>query len=164
MPEIFSDPTFWVAVALGIFVVITIYLRVPGTVARQLDARADAIRGELDEAKRLRTEAEDVLKQYEAKRRDAEVEAQQIVAAAKAEADRLAQDAKAQLQAYIERRKKAAEQKITQAESAAIAEVRAAAASAAINAAEVVLKAQMTEAKADAIADAALRDVRAKLH
>jgi F-type H+-transporting ATPase subunit b len=164
MPEFMQDPTFWVGVSLVLFLIIAAYFGVPGMVAKQLDARADAIRSELDQAKNLRLQAEATLKQYEAKRAEAEAQAQGIVANAKAEAERLAAEANVQLQQQIERKTKAAEQKIAQAETAALAEVRAAAAAAAVQAAEAVLKGQMTESKGDALIDDAIRDLRAKLH
>lgn len=164
MEHLLQDPTFWVAVAMLIFLGVVFYLGVPGQMAKQLDARANAIRDELDQAAQLRRQAEATLKQYETKRADAEAQASQIVANAKAEAERIAAEANAQLQALIERKTKAAEQKIAQAETAALAEVRAAAATAAVQAAEAVLKGQMTEAKGDAMIDTAIRDLRAKLH
>jgi F-type H+-transporting ATPase subunit b len=164
MEHLIQDSTFWVAVAMAIFLVVMVYLGVPGMVTKMLDARADGIRDELDQARKLRHEAEATLKQYEAKRVEAEQQAQSIVANAKAEAERIAAEANAALQAQIERKTKAAEQKIAQAETAALAEVRAAAAAAAVQAAESVLKGQMTEAKGEALIDAAIRDLRAKLH
>jgi F-type H+-transporting ATPase subunit b len=164
METLVQDSTFWVAVALLIFLAVIVYLGIPGMVAKMLDARADGIRNELDQARRLRQEAEATLKQYEAKRVEAEQQAQAIVANAKAEAERIAAEANAQLQAQIERKTKAAEQKIAQAETAALAEVRAAAAAAAVQAAETVLKGQMTENKGDTLIDSAIRDLRAKLH
>jgi F-type H+-transporting ATPase subunit b len=164
MAELVQDSTFWVAVALLIFLIVIVYLGIPGMVTKMLDARADGIRSELDQARKLRQEAEATLKQYDAKRVEAEKQAQDIVANAKAEAERIAAEANAQLQAQIERKTKAAEQKIAQAETAALAEVRAAAAAAAVQAAEAVLKGQMTEAKGDTLIDTAIRDLRAKLH
>jgi F-type H+-transporting ATPase subunit b len=162
--DILNDPTFWVGVGLAIFVIVVVRMKVPGMVAAQLDARSAAIRNELDQAQRLRAEAQGILRQYEAKRGEAEVEAQAIIAAARVDAERIGKEAEAQLHAHIERRAKAAEQKIAHAESAAIAEVRAAAASAAIAAAEQLLKAQMTDAKADALADAAIKELGSQLH
>lgn len=164
MAELVQDATFWVAVAMAIFLILMVYLGIPGQIAKMLDARADGIRNELDQARKLRQEAEATLKQYESKRVEAEKQAQDIVANAKAEAERIAVEANAQLQQLIERKTKAAEQKIAQAETSALAEVRAAAAAAAVQAAEAVLKGQMTESKGDTLINSAIRDLRAKLH
>ena len=164
MSGLLEDPTFWVAVGTVLFVALVIWQRLPQTVAKMLDDRASAIRAELDEAKRLRGEAEALLKEYRAKTANAAQEAQAIIEAAKAAADRMGTDARAQLQTQIERRAKMAEEKIAQAEAEAIAEVRAAATTAATTAAAQVIGKGMTQAKGDALIDSAIRDLRTKLH
>jgi len=164
MSGLFGDPTFWVAVGTVLFIALVVYLRVPGMVAKMLDDRSAAIKNELDEAKRLREEAEILLKQYRAKTAGAEQEAKAIIDNAKEMADRLAIEARAQLEQQIERRAKMAEQKIAQAEADAIAEVRAAATAAATSAAAEVIGKRLTEAKSDALIEASIRDLRTKLH
>ncbi len=159
-----EDPTFWVAVGTVIFIAVVIWQRVPQMVAKMLDDRAAGIKSELDEAKRLRAEAEVLLNEYRAKTANAAQEAQAIVDAAKISAERMAADARSQLALQIERRAKVAEQKIAQAEAEAIAEVRAAATAIATAAAGTVIGKQMTEAKGDTLIDGAIRDLRAKLH
>jgi len=161
---VFEDPTFWVAVGTVLFVILIVWRRVPQMVAKMLDDRAAAIKAELDEAKRLRTEAEALLKEYRAKTANAAQEAQAIIEAAKEAADRMGADARAQLQVQIERRTKMAEEKIAQAESEAIADVRTAATTAAAAAAGAVIGKGMTEAKGDMLIDTAIRDLRSKLH
>lgn len=164
MSGFWEDPTFWVAVGTGLFIALIVYLRVPGAVAKALDDRAAAIKAELEEARRLREEAEVLLKQYRAKTAGAEQEAKAIIDNAKETADRLAIDARVQLEQQIERRAKMAEQKIAQAEADAIAEVRAAATVAATTAAAEVIGKRLTEAKGDALIEASIRDLRTKLH
>lgn len=160
----FEDPTFWVAVGTVLFIVLVVWQGVPQMVAKMLDDRAAAIKSELDEAKRLREEAEVLLKEYRAKTANAAQEAQAIVDAVKVSAERMAVDARAQLAVQIERRAKMAEQKIAQAEAEAIADVRAAATRVATAAASEVIGKRMTETKGDALIDSAIRDLRAKLH
>jgi F-type H+-transporting ATPase subunit b len=164
MTGLFEDPTFWVAVGTAIFIAVVVWQRVPQMVARLLDERAASIKAELDEARRLRQEAEVLLKEYRAKTANAAQEAQAIVDAAKAAAERMAADARAQLTVQIERRGKMAEEKIAQAEAEAIADVRAAATSVAAAAAAEVIGKGTTEAKGDALIDSAIRDLRTKLH
>lgn len=164
MSGLFEDPTFWVAVGTVLFIGVALWQRVPQMVAKMLDDRADAIRNELSEAQKLRTEAETLLKEYKAKTANAAQEAQAILDNAKASAERMAVDARSQLALQIERRAKMAEQKIAQAEAEAIAEVRAVATSVATAAAGTVIGKQMTEAKGDTLIDGAIRDLRAKLH
>lgn len=164
MSGVFQDPTFWVGVGTALFVLVLVRQKVPGMIARMLDERAAAIKAELDEAKRLRAEAEALLADYRKKTANAAEEAQAIVDNAKATADRLAADAKVQLEQQIERRAKMAEQKIAQAEADAIAEVRAAATSAATAAAADVIAKRMNDAKGDALINSAIADLGGKLH
>lgn len=164
LPLFMEDPTFWVAVGTLIFVALVIYLKVPGMIAAMLDARAAAIKNDLAEAKRLREEAEVLMRDYLAKTKNADSEAAAIVAAAKAESERMVVEAREQLSQQIQRRGKMAEEKIAQAEAQAVADVRAAATDAASAAAREVIRARMTETKGDALIDASIRDLRAKLH
>jgi len=164
LPPFMEDPTFWVAVGTVIFLCVVIYLKVPQMLAGMLDARADGIRSELAEAKRLREEAEALMRNYLAKTKNADSEAAAIVAAAKVESERMAAEARVQLAQQIERRGKMAEQKIAAAEAQAIADVRAAATEAATTAAGEVIRARMNDAKGDALIDASIRDLRTKLH
>jgi F-type H+-transporting ATPase subunit b len=159
-----EDPTFWVAVGTLIFVAVVIYLKVPRMLAGMLDARADGIRSELAEAKRLREEAEVLMRDYLAKTKNADSEAAAIIAAAKVESERMVGEARVQLEQQIQRRAKLAEDKIAQAEAQAIADVRSAATDAASAAASEVIRARMTESKGDALIDASIRDLRTKLH
>lgn len=164
MSGLFEDPTFWVAIGTTLFVLLTIRMKVPTMVTTMLDDRAAAIKAELDEAKRLRQEAEVLLAEYRKKTANAAQEAQAIIESAKASADRMAAEAKVQLAQQIERRAEMAKQKIAQAEADAVAEVRAAATSLATAAAAGVIARQMTEGKGDALIDGAIGDLRSKLH
>lgn len=130
---------FWVAVAFFAFIGILAYLGVPKKLLASIDARGAKIAAELAEAERLRKEAADLLKSFEAKRAAAEKEAEQIVAGAKAEAMRLEAEAKAKLDDFVARRTKQAEFKIEQAEREAVSDVRNAAVEVASRAAAAIL-------------------------
>ncbi|MBF9231818.1 F0F1 ATP synthase subunit B family protein [Microvirga alba] len=154
---------FWVAVAFVIFWGILFYKGVPAKMMGSLDSRGKRIADELTEAKRLRQDAEKLLKEFEAKRAAAEREAAEIVSSAKDEAERLAREAQEKLADFVKRRTAAAEAKIAQAESQASAEVRAAAVDAAVKASERVLKNEITGPTAASLVTKSLGDVRAKL-
>ena len=155
---------FWVGVGFFIFIGILGWAGVHKTILKGLDARATRITAELNEAKRLRLDAEKLLAEYEAKRVAAEKEAESIVADAKAEAGRIATEAEAAVDQFVKRRTAQAETRIHQAEAVATAEVRAAAADAAVRAAEVILKGQMAGAAGQSMLAAGLADVKAKLN
>jgi F-type H+-transporting ATPase subunit b len=133
------DATFYALVGLILFLALVVYLKVPGVVGKSLDARADRIRDELEEARRLREEAQSLLAEYQRKRKEAEKEATEIVAIAQREAHGMLEEAKKKTEEYVARRNKLAEQKIAQAEVEAVNEVRASAVDIAVAAASRIL-------------------------
>src|SRR5438094_10544419 len=106
---------FWVAVAFFIFVGVLIYYRVHKMIVAGLDQRTARIKAELDEARRLKEEAQALLAEYKPKQQQAEREAEGLIVGAKAEAEQLAAEAKAKLEELLSRRTKLAEAKITEA-------------------------------------------------
>ncbi|TPI37012.1 F0F1 ATP synthase subunit B [Mesorhizobium sp. B3-1-6] len=159
-----SLATLWATIAMLIFLGAVVYLRVPGMLAKSLDARAAKISGELEEARKLREEAQQLLGQYQQKRREAEKEAADIVAAAKREAELLASEAAKKTEDYVARRTALAEQKIGQAEREAISEVRASAVDIAVEAARALLAAKVDVKAGADLFKSALDDVKAKLN
>ncbi|HEY8594287.1 MAG TPA: ATP F0F1 synthase subunit B [Devosiaceae bacterium] len=157
------DAEFYVIVALVIFVAILFYLKVPQMAMRGLDGRIGEIEKQLEEARKLREEAQALLADYERKRKAAESEAQDIVTAAREEAERMTEEAAASVEDLIARRTKAVEEKISQAEAQALAEVRARSADVAVEAARVLLAQQVAE-NGDALIEEAIKDVGSKLN
>ncbi len=159
-----EDAAFWVLVSLILFVVVVVYFKVPWLVAASLDRRAEAIGKELDEAKRLREEAQSVLADYQRKAREAEQEAGEIVEQARREAAAYAAEAVQKADEYVARRTKIAEQKIAQAETGALQEVRALSADLAVAAAQRILTARVVGPEAEKLVAAAIGEVKARLH
>ena len=162
--ELLSDSHFWVGIGTLIFFGILLYLKVPAMITSALDARAAAISKELEEAQRLRAEAEALLQEYKKKRAQAEGEAATIVSEAKAEAERYATEARAALSTQIERRGRQAEEKIAQAEAQAVTEMRALAADRAIAAAEALLAARLDDKRAADLVKRSLEEIPSKLN
>jgi F-type H+-transporting ATPase subunit b len=160
----FAEPEFWVAVAFVILMGIFIYVGVPKTVLKALDHRADRIKAELDDARRLKEEAAKVLADYKARSASAEKEAAEIVSSAKAEAERIAAEAKTKMEDFVARRTKTAESKIALAEAQALADVRAAAADAAVAAASTILSQTVKGQVADDLLTKGIADIRQKLN
>ncbi|HZY11338.1 MAG TPA: ATP F0F1 synthase subunit B [Beijerinckiaceae bacterium] len=148
------DAEVFVAIAFLLFVAAVIYFGLHNKINEMLDARAAAIKAELDEAARLRAEAAALLQSFEQKKIAAEADAENIVAQARVEAELIAKEAHERMAEFVERRKQQAEQKIAMAEQQATADVRAAAADAAVRAAAIVLK---DEAKGE-VGDQLVRD------
>jgi F-type H+-transporting ATPase subunit b len=158
------EPELWVAVAFVIFVGILIYAGVPKMLVGALDDRAKRVQAELDEARRLKEEAQKLLAEYQAKQRQADDEAAAIIAGAKAEAERIAAESKTRMEEFVTRRTKMAETKIAQAEAQAVADVRAAAAEAAVAAAEKILTESVKGKVADDLIGRGIGDVKTKLN
>jgi len=164
MPHIIQEPEFWVAVAFVLFLGVLIYVGAHKALIGALDDRSARIKAELDEALRLREEAAKLLADYQRKQREAEREAEAIVAEAKAEAERVAAETRAKMEEFVARRTKLAESKIGQAEAQALADVRAAAADAAVAAAETILKDSAKGKIAEGLVAQGIADLRAKFN
>ena len=155
---------FWVLVSFVVFGLIVLYYKVPGMIAKILDERAETIRKEIDEARRLREDAQKLLADYQQKHRSAGQEADAIVEEARREAEAFAQETRAGLKDTLERRTKLAEDKIARAEAQAVDEVRAAAVELAIVAAEKILREKMAGAGGAALIDQSIRDLKGRLN
>jgi F-type H+-transporting ATPase subunit b len=155
---------FWVAVAFIIFVAIMFYMGLHRSILDVLDQRGARIKAELDEALRLKDEAQKLLAEYQRRHSEAEREAEAIIGSARTEAERVAAEARTKMEEFIARRTKMAETKIAQAEAQALADVRAAAADAAVAAAATILTDSTKGKVADDLIARGIRDVKAKLN
>ncbi len=155
---------FFVAIAFVIFVIGMLYLKVHKMAAAALDGRAASIKSELDEAQRLREEAQHTLAEYQRKQRDALKEAEAILAEAHDEADRIETAAAQRTEAMLKRREQQALDMISAAEVEAIAQVRNAAVDVAVEATRKLLSDSVGGPKGDELIDAAIRELPGKLH
>jgi F-type H+-transporting ATPase subunit b len=158
------SPEFFVLLAFVVFVGLLFYLGVHRMVLKSLDARGEAVQAELNEAARLRAEADALLASFEKKRAEAEANAAAIIAEARAQAGQLAKDAEARMNEFIARRTRQAEAKIALAEAQAAAAVRAAAADRAAQAAESILRDQMQGAAGADLMSREIADLRGRLN
>jgi F-type H+-transporting ATPase subunit b len=158
------DAENFVALGFLIFLAGLVYLGAHRRVIDGIDSRRSRIQAELDDAKRLREEAQAVLAEFERKGREAEGEAASIIAGAKAEAERLAAEARTRMEDFVARRTKMAENKIAQAEAQALADVRAAAADMAVAAAEKILAAAAKGKVAEDLLAKGIEDIKNKLN
>ena len=158
----FNDHTSWPAVAVVLFVAL-IAKPVGKMASKALDERAEKIKAELDEAERLRNEAQHLLAQYQRKQRDAANEAENIIQHAKEEAERMDREGREKLKASLERREKLAMERIEMAEQHAIERVRARAVDVAIAATSQVLAENLSGGKADALVDDAIKQLPDRL-
>lgn len=159
-----ANAEMWVGVGLLIFLGIVIFVaKAPKIIGAKLDETTAKIQADLDEAARIREEAQRLLAQLKAERVEAEAQAKDMLAAAQEEARRYEIEAKAKLEESLARRQQLAERKIANAEAQAAAEVKAAAADLAAAAAEVVLTKRLAGAKTDPLIDRAISQLSSKL-
>jgi F-type H+-transporting ATPase subunit b len=164
MLEFFSEAETWVGVGLLIFAAIVVFAaKAPKKVTAALDAQSAAIQANLDEAARIREEAQALLETLKAERVEAERHAREMLAQAQVQVELLEAESKAKLAESLARRQQMAERKIANAEAQAAAEVKAAAAEMAAQAAETMLAQRLAGAKADPLVDAAIGQIATKL-
>ncbi len=163
MPEFMHEAEFWVLIAFLIAIAYLVY-KTRTLITGALDQRAAKIKAELDEAQRLREEAQAKLAEYQRKQRDALKEAEAIVAQAKIEAERAAAQGARDLEAAIERRKRMAVEKIALTEAKALSEVRNMAVDLAIAALRHSLVEDLDAQRRGALIDDAIAGLPPTLH
>jgi F-type H+-transporting ATPase subunit b len=152
-------PAWFVAAAMLVVIAIILWKKVPAAIGRALDKQIESIRARLDEATKLRAEAEALRAEYEAKSAAADAERKEMLKRAKAEAKAIVEQAKADTATLIERRSRMAEDKIAAAERQAIDDVRARAASAAVAAAATLIAEDLDAAGDKALVDKTIKEL-----
>lgn len=161
---LWQDVSFWVLIPFLIIMGVFWKFGVHKMIASFLDKRAHKIADELDQARKLREEAQELLAQYQRRQREAEDEAKGIIEQARRDAERLAAESREKINAQIERRAKAAEDKIARAEAQAIAEVRGQIADLAIETARNIIAQRMDQGAQAALVEKAISELRGKLN
>ena len=159
-----QDTSFWVLVAFLIVVGIFAKAGVHKMITGGLDKRAQTIADELNEARKIREEAQELLASYQRRQREAEEEAAGIIEQAKKDAKRLTEEARIKIAEQTERRSKAAEEKIARAEAQALSEVRGQTADLAIDAAREIIRDRMDSGAQTAFVEKAISGLRNKLN
>ncbi len=162
--DFLNNTNIVVAIGFVIFVGILVYFGVPGMLTRALDARAVRIKAELAEARALRDEAQTLLASYERRQKEVKAQAEDIVTAARAEAQNAAEAAKEDIRNSVARRLKTATEQIAAAEQSAIRQIKDQAVTIAVAAAGDVLRERMKAADANRLIDTAISEVGDKLH
>lgn len=163
MTDMLADPRFWVAVSFFIFFGLT-YKKIARFAFSALDNRSARIKSELDEARRLREEAEGILAQYKQKQAEYLKEAETILAVARKDADALREYAEKEMNAQLEARTRQAMDRIAQEEVQAVTDVRNHVVDVALAAARALIVDHVSTLSQDALVKLALSDIEHKLH
>ena len=162
--DFLNNTNIVVGIGFVLFVGILLYYKVPGMITSRLDERAVKIRRDLDEARALRDEAQTLLAGFERKQKEVKALAEEIVTAARAESERAAVAAKEDISRSVERHLATTSEQIAAAENAANRQANDRAVTVAVAAAADVIARNMRAADADALIDASIAEVGAKLH
>lgn len=163
MEAILQSAEFWVAVSFIVFV-LAIFRPAKRILLAALDQRIAQIRADVEEAQRLREEAQQALATYQRRQREAMQEAERIIAHAREEAERTMARAEAELEEMIKRREQQAADKIAQAEAAAMDEIRDKAVDLAVAATAKILEEKMRGKAGEQALSAAIKSLPDKLH
>ncbi len=136
------DENLWVALSFVVFIAL-VWKKASGALSTMLDTRTADIKKNLDEARRLRDEAQAELQKYQRLNREAKDQAQVILNNAEAAADKIREDAAVSLEQLIARKEEQATVKIKTMEAEAIAELRNRAADLTSAAAASLIKAHL---------------------
>lgn len=158
------NTNFVVLLAFLLFIAVLLYFKVPGLIGGLLDKRAATIRAELEEARKLREEAQELRASFERKKAEVKDQADRIVAKAKSDAEMAAAQAKADLETTIARRLRAAEDQIAAAEASAVREVRNRAIAVSVAAAGDLLAKNLTPEDANKMIEDSIATVEQRLH
>ena len=150
--------TFWVAIAFVVFI-IAVFNPLSKAATGALDDKIVLIRNEIEEAQRLREEAQATLASYQLKQRDAAQEVQ-----AKAEAAAHRKNTEATLESMLKRQEQSATEKIQQAEAAAVQEVRNRAVTVALAATANLLEENLAGDSGAMLIDEAIKSLPNQLH
>lgn len=118
------DATFWVAISFVIFCLIIVYKKIPQVINNLLNNKINEIKSEIDNAKNLKNESEQLLKKYKKKIEDAHMEKNQILNSEKKETEIFIQESENKFEQLILNKKKSLEQKLDQMKVKAIKDMQ----------------------------------------
>ena len=157
-----NTPEFWVAVGFLILLAV-LFKSAKRMIITSLDSRADKIRSSLDEAEKLREEAQHLLADYQRKQREAAEEIEALVANARSQTENMRSEAEHSLKNTLARREQLAREKISQAEADAIAEVRNIAVDMAIKASGELLERRLGLKESQELIEVAIKELPGNL-
>jgi len=160
--SLLQDSYFWLVVATTIFVFVAYkYGRKP--LLDALDGRTNRIKSELEEAEKLRVEAQELLANYEHQHREAVKNAEEIMKHAEESSKRIQKEAASKLKEQLTRREEQLLERIERAEISAIEDVRNQAADIAISATQKLIETTLSK-KGNGLVDQAIKDIPDTLH
>ena len=156
------DASFWTCIGFLVFIIL-IGKRFVQTTIRVLDARRQRIKYDLDEAARLHYEAEQALAACRHQYELAQIQAQEIIAYAQEEAERLKQQALTDLEEFKRVQQQLLMSQRKRAENQALTTLRDQAVDRAMQKVQDIIGTQLTTAQHNRILEHSLEDIETHL-
>ena len=145
------DATFWVAVSFFIFIGVLIYFKIPQKINDTLSENINLIKGEVDDAEKLKDESKNILSDYEKKIGNAKAEVKTMLDEAAGESEKYVLKINEEFHLQMENRKKSTEDLIKQMKNQALKDIKNASVKIAISSVESLLKNSLDKNKLNKI-------------
>ena len=157
------DATFWVAVSFFIFFGCLIYLKIPQKINNSLTDQINKMKKELDEAKKLKVEAKNLLSNYENKIDKSKKEVLAIINLAKKDSEKTILEKTEKFHQTMESKKKNAEQKIVQMRENALRDIKNISVKISMEAVEHLIKNSIDKNKLENLYNKSLEETKISL-
>jgi F-type H+-transporting ATPase subunit b len=158
-----TDQKLWIAISFFIFVGIA-YKLAGKAISRGLDNKIEEIKTEIENAERLRVEAQELLAQYQRKQRDAEKEAAEMIEHAKQQAEQIKINAEKELAESMDRREDQLAERLKRIEENAIAEIQSHAADLAVTASQEMIVKTLDEKLNASLNEGTIKNIAKQLN
>ena len=141
------DATFWVMISFLIFFGLLIYFQIPQKIKAILEENILNIKGQIDEADKLKEDAKNILTEHEKKISNSKVEMKLMITKAGEEAEKNIIKTNQDFHNLMENRKKNAEERIKQLKNQALKDIKNTSVRIAIESVEKLLKNSLDKSK-----------------
>ena len=157
------DATFWVAVSFVIFVVLLIYFKIPSKIKNSLNESIFLIRKQIEDAEKLRDEANNILSDSEKKLSNSKKEIQNMITEANKASEKMIIKTNSDFHKLMDNRKKDAERKIFQMKEQVKNDIKNASVKIAIESVSNLLKNSIDKSKLDKILKESIEETKLAL-
>ena len=157
------DATFWVMISFFAFIGLLLYFKIPQKINSTLNDNINKIKGQIDEADKLKDDAKNILTEHEKKISNSKAEVKQMISKANEEAEKNVLKTNKDFYNLMESRKKNAEERIKQLKNQALKDIKNASVKVAIDSVEKLIKNSLDKSKLDNIYSNSLEETKLAL-
>ena len=145
------DATFWVTISFFIFILILIYFEIPQKIKALLEENIVSIKNQINEAEKLKDDAQNILNEHEKKISNSKTEVKEILQRANEEAEKNFIKSNEEFHNLMENRKKSSEDRIRQLKNQAVKDIKNASVKIAVESVEKLMRNSIDKSKLDKI-------------